>query len=396
MHDLALGGRKHPGGGGGGSGAGGSSGGGSVEDLKAQRQRQEQEERQLLLDMPETHPFAKMPPLASNRSSSGNSRSGSRKERILAREAENATPWLATSTDSGLNFLFYKSSSGSGSSGGGGPPGDERGGRGGTENAGGGRSSGSSGGGASWERAPYPPGALPPSGEAGGATRTHDDVTNNSKFDFGQHHQLRQQSFQPDREISDLPLAEDICPDPPHAATCGGVRDWRKEAEAAPITTTITTSWTAAASVSTNSSGVFVTRDHASPSVATSACPPNPHSDHSHISPGGPIAPAPIPRPRVQPPATRPPAPVHERKPSYNLLASMIPDISKLGKPPTAAPLHAPGAVRGAAPGGEGFPGATGFAAAGAAHFSPADSYLRVGVEDGGVRTRQVSVHIKT
>eukprot|EP00752_Nemacystus_decipiens_P003063 g2840.t1 len=411
VHELGLSGRKHLDGPGGAHH--GSRGGAGVDDPKAQRQRQEEEERQQLLEMEElANSMPSMPPfsgVAGSRGSSSNSRTGSRKARLLSRKSDSASMW-PTSTDSGLNFLLYKSSSGSGSSGGGGPPG-EGGGQDGTENAGGGRSSGSSsgGGGRSWELAPNP-GALTSSAGAGGAATTHDDViagnhcsrsnTSNSKFDFGQQHPMRQQSFQPDRDIADLPSAKDICPDlpvpgpPATAATYGGgVRDWQKAVAAATITTTIATSRSTATAASTNSGGVFVPRGHPNASVATSACPPNPHSSNHHrVKRNGPIAPAPARRVPVQPPVPHPPAPVqHERKPSYNLLAMMIPDISKLGKPPTAAPLHgAPGAVPGAAPGGAGFP--AGFAPAAAGHFSPADPYLRVGVEDGGVWTRQAAL----
>eukprot|EP00903_Cladosiphon_okamuranus_P016559 g15276.t1 len=427
--DLALGGRKHPDG-----GAKDASSGGSTNDQKEQRRQQEEMERQRCLDgeqlgdMPTWRPFEGP---ASSRSSSGsNSRSSSRKARFLSRnDSDN------------LNYLLnYKSSSGSGSSAGGGPP-REEGGRGATENAGGGRSRGStSGGGASWERA---------SCRAGGATTTHDGVVAsnsssnssssssssssnaNSKLDFGQHlqhqhqhqqqeqqqqhqHPLRQQSFQPDREIADLPFAKDICPAQPTTAgplagapASRGVPAWKKTATT--ITTTITTSRSAASSINTNSSGVFVTRrgDHANVSVATTsaACAPSNNPPRNHINTaGGPIAPAPA--PRIRPPTTAPlrapvpvpvpaPAPAqvqHESKPSFNLLASMIPDISNLGRRPTAAAL----AIPGGAPGGAaGFPAAArGFApaAATAAHLSPADSYLRVGLEDGGMWTRQAAL----
>lgn len=391
VQDLALGGRKHP---------------DSTNDPKAQwqRQQQQQEARQQRLEMeelqksmPTTTPFSVD---RCSRSGSNNSRSSSRKARFLSREVDSATLWPTTSTESGnlcsLLNPSYKSSSGSGSSGGGGPSG-EGGGRGATANAGGGRSSGNGGGGgASWERAPYPD-ALPSAEEAGGAATTRDGIitsnsNNNRKSGYG-HHPLRQQSFQPDRPVGDLPSAEDICADqtaPWRTATCGGVREWEKAAAVGTITASRSQP-TSVTTTITTSGGVSGSRDHENVPLAAPASPPSSHRNHNHnINTGGPIAPAPA--RRVQPLATAPPAPVHhERKPSYNLLAMMIPDISKFGAPSTAAPLHAPGAAPGAASGGAGFSAARGFAPA-AAHFSPADSYLRVGVQGDGVWTRQVSV----
>lgn len=400
VQDLALGGRRHPDS----SSANENSSNASVNDPKAQQQRQEQEEeeeRQRLLDieelqnsMPQDAPFGGFGGSHSGSSSSNSSRSSSRKARLLSRKVDSATSqWPATtSTDSsnfyGLLTKTYKSSSGSGSSGGGGPPG-EGGGRGASANAGGCSSSGNSGGGAPWEHRPPYQGASPSVPEAGGTAMAHDGVTtsnsrsinsSNGKFDFGGH-PLRQPSFEPNREIGSLPSAQDICADP----AIPGIQHWGKAA-AVTITTTISTSRIAPTSVTTTSGGVFVGRDHDETVAPTS-------SPSSH---GGPIAPAPA--PRVQPSATaRPPAPIqHERKPSYNLLAMMIPDISKFSGPSAAAaPLHAPGAVPGAASGGAAFPAARVFAPASAAQILPADSYLRVGVEDGGIWTRQVSVCLR-
>lgn len=407
VRDLALGGRVHP------DVANASeSNGTSINDPKAQRQRQEQEQQQHLLEMEElAGSMPKLPPFGdiARSHSSNNSRSSSRKARFLSRNADSASIWPTMSTDSAnlYSLIHYKNSSGSGSSGGGGPS-REGGGRDATANAGGGRSSGSSGGGASWERAPSGyPAALSSSAGAGGATMTHDGEvitsnscsSNNGKFGYAPH-PLREQSFQPDRPIADLPSAKDICPDQPvsgpAATSGGGVQDWEKAAAVATSTTTSTTPSSTAASVATNGSGFFVARDHENaPAAAISACPPSSHGNHNnHVNAGGPIAPAPA--PRLQPAASTrpPPAPVeHERKPSYNLLAMMIPDISKFGGPPTGAPLHAPGAVPGAAPGGAGFPAARGFAPAASAHLSPVDSYLRVGFEGDRTWTRQVSLH---
>ena len=402
---LAVGGEELVGGGrrdGGTRGvAGGSSGSGSRSSVRSASSRSsavsmvdpkdmEMAMQELESSMPTVPPFHEPSGFRSS-----DSRSSSRKARLTA--PRNG----GISDSSSLQALLgssYKSSSGSGSSGsGGGGPGERVGG-GASPNdggAGGGKiSSGNGGGGASWERPRYP---IPSTAGPGGATTSHDDrVTSNKVNDDVQ--SFREQSFEPDRPIAgfaSVVTGNDVSLTPVdyvHPAA----RDWGKAttAAAAAAAAVISTATPASRSAST-------TIISGSVPLASSASPPYIHS----IS-RGPIAPAPIPLAQQLPaaPASGPgPAPApnhHERKSSYNLLASMIPGFSPFGGMPNASSGAmggaAPAAAGAAFPPTEGLASSSSAAAGAAAHFpSPDPSFLRgFGVEDGGVWTRQVSTSL--
>ncbi|CAB1108880.1 unnamed protein product [Ectocarpus sp. CCAP 1310/34] len=273
-------------------------------------------------------------------------RTNSRKARLLAasRNDVSSQPNWRTGDSSSLSRLLdnlsYKSSSGSGSSGGGGPGVAQ-----GTTHAGGSSSNGTSGGGgggrsASWERHPR--------FGAGGAAMTHDGITidMNSSSSSGSsssssripHKPLRQQSFDPHCKIRDSFLA-DVClmPDakpqiPPPPAPGGLVKDW--EAAAVTATTTGTTERSG-----TSSGGVPYGVQH------------NRYAHHPGVSlvpscNGDQGYPPTDTRHQVAPPPT--PRVYHERKSSFSLLASMIPDMSKVsGRPSLPMAAAWPGAAGG-------------------------------------------------
>lgn len=395
----------------------GSSGGNSARTTEEERRIEEE----LLGSMPKQAPFGGFRS-ASGSGSRSSTRSASKKAIFLAsRDGLSSEKMWRKGDSSSLSRLFASSfrrsssstsSSGSGGSGGGGP-GAGVGGT--TPHCGGGGGSikySGGGGGASWEH------NLGPLATTGGASRTHDDIVNRNGA-AAPAHPLRQQSFGPDGEIGDLSLLRDDRIPPYNAPQTGspgyrhtpatgvtaaglvfgdnggsfgetpaGVRNWENAAAAARFT---------ASRPASEPSSIVYNRGGISTFGGNAPVPPGPrmfpggqttpsnhhnshHSSHLNTATAGPIAPPPTPRVAVlQAAAPVPPAPAHhEKKSSFNLLASMIPDISKLGGPSSAPALQTSTT----------WPGATaGLAAHGGSPMVTIDGNP---IQAGGLWTRQV------
>ncbi|CAM9554925.1 unnamed protein product [Ectocarpus fasciculatus] len=321
--------------------SGGSSGiGGPRAEEQNIREMQELEST-----MPTTAPFNGF--RSSDGSSSG--RSNSRKARLAASRNDVSSQGIWRTGDSSslsrlLDDCSYKSSSGSGSSGGGGPGVAQGTASGGGSSSNGARDGGGGGGGGgrsvSWER--------PRHRGAGGPATTHDGViidrnstsSSSSSRSRVPPKPLRQPSFDPHCKIRDDSLA-DVClmPDtkpqllPPRSAPGGFVKDREAAAVAATTTGTMERS-------GPSSGGVpYDAQYNRYPPHAGVSPVPSCNSDQGY-------APTDATRQQVAPPPT--PRVYHERKSSFNLLASMIPDISKVGGRPSAPMAAAwPGAAAG-------------------------------------------------
>ncbi|CAM9245662.1 unnamed protein product [Scytosiphon promiscuus] len=410
------------------SASAGSLGGDSLRRMEEQQMIEADLER----TMPKEPPFSRFRPGGGGGSGSwsrsSSTRSASKKAIFLAdRDGLGSEKLWHTGDSTSLSRFFaanFKSSSSSSSGSGGGGPGVLRGEN--PQSGGGGgsiKNDGSGGGGASWED------GLGPLPAAGGASRMHDDVdlvNLNRAANLG--HAFRQPSFVADREIGDLPLPKDACVhhvpsyNKPRAPSAGylhtslrglsaagtgfdpsggslretpagaGLGTWGTTASVAVLAAT-----RPASDLSVPSSGVYDRGGTGTcvGNVRASAGPPRMHpdgqspsglgySDHSSrvaTAPGGPIAPPPIPRAAtVAVSGTPAPAHRHEKKPSYNLLAMMIPDITKFGGGPSSTPALQTSTT---------WPGATGFAAHGVSPVVTADGNP---VQAGRGWTRQAAL----